>query len=67
MCVCVFQESPTGELADFAFSAGTEPSAQTQPDPVLEAPSCETFCSDERDGSIPEDGEFPSNTEPYTS
>ncbi|XP_055366566.1 serine/threonine-protein kinase LMTK1 isoform X2 [Betta splendens] len=50
------QESPTGELADFAFSGGAEPSAQTQPDPGVEALACETFCSDERDGSVPEDG-----------
>lgn len=65
--VCVFQESPTGELADFAFSTETESSAQKsseeddtpQPDPVREAQSCETFCaSEERDGSISEDGEF---------
>lgn len=63
----VFQESPTGELADFAFSTGTESSAQAsseednqpQPDPKLEVQSCEMFCvSQERDGSISEDGKF---------
>ncbi|KAK2833374.1 hypothetical protein Q5P01_017263 [Channa striata] len=60
------QESPTGELADFAFSTGTESSGQEpseeeasehqlQSDPVLE--SCQTFCvSEERDGNISEEG-----------
>ncbi|XP_028267183.1 serine/threonine-protein kinase LMTK1 isoform X2 [Parambassis ranga] len=49
------QESPTGELADYAFSAGVEQSGeesseeqpsdhQPQPDPQPEAQSCETYC-----------------------
>ncbi|AWP19008.1 putative serine/threonine-protein kinase LMTK1 [Scophthalmus maximus] len=53
------QESPTGELADFTFSTGTEESSeaktsdpQTQPDPELEAQVCETLCvSEETDGN----------------
>ncbi|KAF3700108.1 Serine/threonine-protein kinase LMTK1 [Channa argus] len=64
------QESPTGDLADFAFSTGTEPSGQEpseketsahqlQPDPELEAQSCQTFCVfEERDGNFSEEGEF---------
>ncbi|XP_026229648.1 serine/threonine-protein kinase LMTK1 isoform X2 [Anabas testudineus] len=59
------QESPTGELADFAFSTGTESSAQEcseeddqpQPNPNLDVQSCETFCvSEEKDGSLSNDG-----------
>ncbi|XP_076608059.1 serine/threonine-protein kinase LMTK1 isoform X1 [Chaetodon auriga] len=62
------QESPTGELADYAFSLGTESSEQEsseektsdqqlQPDPELEAQSCEAFCvSEETDGNNPEEG-----------
>ncbi|XP_041634410.1 serine/threonine-protein kinase LMTK1 isoform X2 [Cheilinus undulatus] len=51
------QESPTGELADFAFSTGTEAGGeevlkeknpgQLQPDPEVEAESCETVCDAE--------------------
>lgn len=64
------QESPTGELADYAFSIGTESSEQEfseekssdqqlQPDPELEAQSCETFCTSEgTDGNNSEEGEF---------
>lgn len=63
-----FQESPTGELADYTFS--TESSGQDaseekasdhelQPDADLEAQSCETFCvSEETDGNNSEEGEF---------
>uniref|UniRef100_UPI0037E7DC36 serine/threonine-protein kinase LMTK1 isoform X2 n=1 Tax=Semicossyphus pulcher TaxID=241346 RepID=UPI0037E7DC36 len=61
------QESPTGELADYAFSIGTESSEQEaseeknsdqlQPDPELEAESCETFCdSEEVEGNNSEEG-----------
>ncbi|XP_034748985.1 serine/threonine-protein kinase LMTK1 isoform X2 [Etheostoma cragini] len=62
------QESPTGELADYAFSAGTESSGQEsteekntdhqlQSDPELEAQSCESFClSEETDGNNSEEG-----------
>ncbi|TMS15682.1 Serine/threonine-protein kinase LMTK1 [Larimichthys crocea] len=62
------QESPTGELADYAFSIGTESSEQEfseekssdqqlQPDPELEAQSCETFCTSEgTDGNNSEEG-----------
>ncbi|XP_074512619.1 serine/threonine-protein kinase LMTK1 isoform X1 [Sebastes fasciatus] len=62
------QESPTGELADFAFSTGTESSEQESPeekntdhqlqaDPELEAQSCESFCgSEETDGNNSEEG-----------
>nr|XP_033501468.1 serine/threonine-protein kinase LMTK1 isoform X1 [Epinephelus lanceolatus]XP_033501469.1 serine/threonine-protein kinase LMTK1 isoform X1 [Epinephelus lanceolatus] len=62
------QESPTGELADFTFSTGTEssgqespeeknPDHQLQPDPELEAQSCETFCvSKETEGNNSEEG-----------
>ncbi|XP_034567336.1 serine/threonine-protein kinase LMTK1 [Notolabrus celidotus] len=49
------QESPTGELADFTFSTGTEASGeevseeknsdQLQPDPEVEAQSLETSCA----------------------
>lgn len=52
-----FQESPTGELVDYSFSAGAESTEQEsseectsdyqlQMDPALEtdAQSCETFC-----------------------
>ncbi|XP_037332820.2 serine/threonine-protein kinase LMTK1 isoform X1 [Pungitius pungitius] len=53
------QESPTGELADFAFSAGTESNGQEkntdnqlQPDPELEIRSCEPLCApEEKDGN----------------
>ncbi|KAM8845174.1 serine/threonine-protein kinase LMTK1-like isoform 2-T2 [Spinachia spinachia] len=58
------QESPTGELADFAFSAATESNGQdsaeeknpdSQPDPELEVRSCAPFCaSEETEGNIPE-------------
>ncbi|XP_034394971.1 serine/threonine-protein kinase LMTK1 [Cyclopterus lumpus] len=62
------QESPTGELADYAFSTGTESNGegssgerntdhQPQPDPELEARSCEPFCaSEETDGDNSETG-----------
>ncbi|XP_069558992.1 serine/threonine-protein kinase LMTK1 isoform X1 [Brachyistius frenatus] len=62
------QESPTGELADFAFSSDVEPSEQEsseentsehqpQPDAELEAQSCKTHCgSEETDGNNSEDG-----------
>ena len=69
-----FQESPTGELADYTFSTGTETNEkesseekntehQLQPDPELEAQSCETFCvSEGTDGNNAEEGED-TNTE----
>ncbi|XP_018560133.1 LOW QUALITY PROTEIN: serine/threonine-protein kinase LMTK1-like [Lates calcarifer] len=62
------QESPTGELADYTFSTGTECSGQEsseektsdyqpQPDPELEAQACETFCvSKETAGNNSEEG-----------
>ncbi|XP_070703573.1 serine/threonine-protein kinase LMTK1 [Pempheris klunzingeri] len=62
------QESPTGELADYAFSSGTDCSGQEtseektsdhqlQHDPEHEAQSCETFCvSEEIDGNNSEEG-----------
>ncbi|XP_029294163.1 LOW QUALITY PROTEIN: serine/threonine-protein kinase LMTK1 [Cottoperca gobio] len=62
------QESPTGELADYAFSTGTECSGQEpseerntdhqlQSDPKLEAQSCESFCvPDESAGNNSEEG-----------
>ncbi|KAG7242827.1 hypothetical protein INR49_018082 [Caranx melampygus] len=62
------QESPTGELADFTFSTGTEPSGQEssegnisdqqlQPDPELEAEACETVhVSEETDANNSEEG-----------
>ncbi|KAF3846279.1 hypothetical protein F7725_003357 [Dissostichus mawsoni] len=62
------QESPTGELVDFAFSTETETSAQEsleeknndsqqQLNPGLEAQSCESFCvSEETDGNNSEEG-----------
>lgn len=74
--VVVFQESPTGELADFAFSTGTESSAQEcseeddqpQPNPNLDVQSCETFCvSEEKDGSLSNDGEFVKGLKHYPS
>ncbi|XP_056257131.1 serine/threonine-protein kinase LMTK1 isoform X1 [Seriola aureovittata] len=65
------QESPTGELADYTFSTGTESIGQDssegntsdhqlQPDPELEAQTCETVCvSEETDGNhSEEDGGF---------
>lgn len=69
ICVYDFQESPTGELADYAFSVGESSEQessegktsdqQLQPDPELEAQSCETFCvSEETDGNNSEEGEF---------
>lgn len=72
-----FQESPTGELADYAFSTDTESSGQEsseekntdhqlQSDPELEAQSCESFCpSEETDGNNSEEGEFVKNTKSY--
>ncbi|XP_032392417.1 serine/threonine-protein kinase LMTK1 isoform X1 [Etheostoma spectabile] len=62
------QESPTGELADYAFSTGIESSGQEsseerntdhqlQSDPELEAQSCESFgLSEETDGNNSEEG-----------
>ncbi|XP_063759390.1 serine/threonine-protein kinase LMTK1 isoform X1 [Eleginops maclovinus] len=62
------QESPTGELVDFAFSTEMETSAQEsleeknndsqqQLDPGLEAQSCEPFCVTEKtDGKNSEEG-----------
>ncbi|GLD49294.1 serine/threonine-protein kinase LMTK1-like protein [Lates japonicus] len=62
------QESPTGELADYTFSTGTECSGQEsseekisdyqpQPDPKLEAQACKTFCvSKETAGNNSEEG-----------
>ncbi|XP_068575011.1 serine/threonine-protein kinase LMTK1-like isoform X1 [Cebidichthys violaceus] len=62
------QESPTGELADYSFPTGTESNGQEssgeknsdhqlQPDPELEARSCEPFCvSEETDGINSEKG-----------
>ncbi|XP_078125579.1 serine/threonine-protein kinase LMTK1-like [Sander vitreus] len=62
------QESPTGDLADYAFSTGTESSGQEsseekntdhqlQSDPELEAHSCESFClSEETAGNNSEEG-----------
>ncbi|KAI4822109.1 hypothetical protein KUCAC02_007671 [Chaenocephalus aceratus] len=62
------QESPTGELVDFAFSTDTETSAQEsleekhndsqqQLNPGLEAQSCESFCvSEETDGNNSQEG-----------
>ncbi|KAL3053664.1 hypothetical protein OYC64_006061 [Pagothenia borchgrevinki] len=62
------QESPTGELVDFAFSTDTETSAQEsveeknndsqqQLNPGLEAQSCESFrVSEETDGNNSEEG-----------
>ena len=63
--VHVLQESPTGELADFTFSTGTEESPefnasdhQAHPDPELDAQVGATLCdSEETDGSS-EKGEF---------
>ncbi|XP_035035885.2 serine/threonine-protein kinase LMTK1 isoform X1 [Hippoglossus stenolepis] len=60
------QESPTGELADFTFSTGTEESPelnasdhQPHPDPELEAQAGETLCdSEETDGSSEKDGSY---------
>lgn len=66
-----FQESPTGELADYSFSAGAESTEesseectshyQLQMDPALEsdAQSCETFCvPEETHGKNLEEGKF---------
>lgn len=62
------QESPTGELADYTFSTGTESNGEgssgdkntdreLQPDPGLEVRSCEPFCvSEETDGNNSEKG-----------
>ncbi|KAM9391593.1 serine/threonine-protein kinase LMTK1-like [Pholidichthys leucotaenia] len=61
------QESPTGELADFTFSAGAEPSGQEsskeetfdptpQPDPGVESQSC---VSTETEGNNPTQGGSP--------
>ncbi|KAM7387234.1 hypothetical protein PAMA_009717 [Pampus argenteus] len=62
------QESPTGELADYTFSTGVESSSQEsteeitsdhqpQPDPELEAQTCETYCvSEETHGNNSEEG-----------
>ncbi|XP_068434948.1 serine/threonine-protein kinase LMTK1 isoform X2 [Clinocottus analis] len=62
------QESPTGELADYDFSTGTESNGQgcsggkntehqLQPEPEREALSCEPFCaSEETDGNNSEKG-----------
>ncbi|XP_054463301.1 serine/threonine-protein kinase LMTK1 [Anoplopoma fimbria] len=62
------QESPTGELADYTFYAETESNGeesseekntenQLQPDPELEALSCESFCvSEETNGNNSEKG-----------
>ncbi len=74
--VCDFQESPTGELADYTFS--TESSGQDaseekasdhllSPDADLEAHSCETLCiSEETDGNNSEEGEFVKDIKCYT-
>lgn len=61
------QESPTGELADFAFSTGTEASGeevsaeknpeQLQSDPEVEAEACESICvAEEMEGNNSEEG-----------
>ncbi|XP_026180362.1 serine/threonine-protein kinase LMTK1 isoform X1 [Mastacembelus armatus] len=63
------QESPTGELADYTFSTGTVESSgqesseeitsdhQPQPDPELEAQSCEMISvSEETDANISSEG-----------
>ncbi|XP_035510467.1 serine/threonine-protein kinase LMTK1 isoform X1 [Morone saxatilis] len=66
------QESPTGELADFAFSIGAESSEQEsseentldhllqldpEPEAELKTHSCETYCvSEEKDGNNSEEG-----------
>ena len=63
--VHVLQESPTGELADYTFSTGTEESPELNasdhrphPDPEFEAQAGGTLCdSEETDGSS-EKGEF---------
>ncbi|KAM6967147.1 serine/threonine-protein kinase LMTK1 isoform 2-T2 [Tautogolabrus adspersus] len=63
------QESPTGELADYSFSTGTEASGeavseeknsdQLQTDPEVEAESCEIFCvSEETEINSVEDGGY---------
>lgn len=64
-----FQESPTGELADYSFSTEVEASGeetsetknfdqQPQPDPELEAQSHESPCvSKQTDGNKSEEGE----------
>lgn len=70
-----FQESPTGELADYTFS--TESSGQEspeeknsdhqlQPEPELETQTCETFCvAEETDGNNSEEGEFANDIRCY--
>ncbi|XP_060882741.1 serine/threonine-protein kinase LMTK1 isoform X1 [Labrus mixtus] len=64
------QESPTGELADYSFSTGTEASGeavseeknsdQLQTAPEVKAESCEIFCVSEETGenSSVEDGGY---------
>uniref|UniRef100_A0AAQ4NNU2 non-specific serine/threonine protein kinase n=1 Tax=Gasterosteus aculeatus aculeatus TaxID=481459 RepID=A0AAQ4NNU2_GASAC len=74
------QESPTGELADYAFSAATESNGkesseekntddQLQHDPELEVRSCDPFCaSEETDGKNSEkDGGYELLLEPRPS
>ncbi len=73
-----FQESPTGELADYSFQSGEQESSgekttehQLQPDPELEAEletqSCETFCvSEEMVGNNPEEGRLVMDIKCYT-
>lgn len=67
MITSVFQESPTGELADYTFSTGTEASGvevleeknldQLQPGPEVETQSSETCCdSDEVEGNNSREG-----------
>ncbi|XP_074553460.1 serine/threonine-protein kinase LMTK1 isoform X2 [Halichoeres trimaculatus] len=62
------QESPTGELADYSFSTGTEATGdevseeknfdQLQPDPEVEAQSSDTSCvSEEAEGNNSGEGE----------